>query len=88
MRRTGPEERQRPEQDSPVALYCLAATLADEAARGGFAEFARALEQALGGFLATMPREQQADALRISYEMALGGGEASAPRLRLVHSRD
>lgn len=65
--------------------------VADEASQAGFRDFARAIEAALGSFLAGLPVDQQANALRLSYEIALGGGddsdEAAPPRLRLVYSR-
>lgn len=72
----------------PVNLYCLATALADEASRTGFRDFARDLESALNSFLSLMPRDQQAEALRMSYEMALGGEDPAPPRLRLAWSRD
>ena len=50
--------------------------------------FARALENALCGFLSGLPREEQAEALRLSYEIALGGAEPAPPRLRLIYSRE
>ena len=50
--------------------------------------FAKSLEAALEELLASMPREKQAQALRLSYEMALGGESAARPKLRLVYSRD
>lgn len=65
--------------------------VADEASQAGFRDFARAIESALGSFLASLPPDQQENALRLSYEIALGGGddgeETPAPRLRLVYSR-
>jgi hypothetical protein len=65
--------------------------VADEASQAGFRDFAKAIEAALGGFLAALPPDQQENALRLSYEIALGGGddgdEPAPPRLRLVYSR-
>jgi hypothetical protein len=65
--------------------------VADEASQAGFRDFAKAIEAALGTFLATLPSDQQATALRLSYEIAMNsiadGEEAAAPRLRLVYSR-
>lgn len=62
--------------------------VADEASSNGLRDFARALEAALDRLLSGMPREEQAAALRLSFEMALGGEEPAPPRLRLVYSRD
>ena len=93
MRRIEREEGPLPLADAPTtaSLYCLAAMVADEASAAGFQDFAKALESALGGFLAALPPDQQANALRLSYEIALGGGEdgdeTATPRLRLVYSR-
>ena len=88
------EERTLPLADAPTttSLYCMVAMVADEASEAGFRDFAKALEAAMGGFLASLPADQQADALRLSYELAMGrmeDGEAAAPppRLRLVYSR-
>ena len=87
---SGPKrgERQHPGTSEAVHLYCLGALVADEASRNGFRDFARSLETALDGLLSGLPREEQATALRLSYEMALGGEEPAPPRLRLVYSRD
>ena len=71
-----------------VGMYCMVTLVADEASRNGFPELAKSMEAVIGGFLSGLPRDQQRSALRLSYEMALGG-EAPAPtRLRLVYSRD
>lgn len=87
---SGIEPDQRPEPDAAhaVNLYCMASMIANEASDTGFTGFSRALEEALSGFLASLPREAQAAALSLSYEMTMGGTEAAPPRLRLVHSRD
>ena len=87
---SGIERDQRPAPDAAKAvnLYCMASMIADEASEIGFQDFARALEGVLSHFLAALPREAQGTALRLSYEMALGGAEAAPPRLRLVYSRD
>ena len=65
--------------------------VADEASQTGFREFAKDLEAALGKFLAGLPQDQQANALRLSYEIAMNAvdesAEAAPPRLRLVYSR-
>ncbi len=94
MRRTERDERTLPLTDAPTtaSLYCLAAMVADEASGAGFRDFAKAIETALGSFLATLPPDQQATALRLSYELAMnsvadGGEEPALPRLRLVYSR-
>lgn len=93
MRQTERDERPFPLSDAPTtaSIYCLAAMVADEASHAGFREFAKAIETAIGGFLAALPPDQQENALRLSYEIALGGGddgeEAAQPRLRLVYSR-
>jgi hypothetical protein len=71
-----------------VNLYCMGALVADEASRNGFRDFARSLESLLSGFLAALPREEQWQALKVSYEMALGDEDPAPPRLRLVYSRD
>lgn len=76
------------EQPGPVNLYCMAAMVADEASREGHKSFARALEAALTGFLSSLSREEQGTALRLSYEIAMGGAGLAPPRLRLVYSRD
>jgi len=93
VRQTERDENLLALTDAPTtaSLYCLAAMVADEASQAGFREFAKAIEAALGGFLAAMPPDQQANALRLSYEIALGSGddgqETAPPRLRLVYSR-
>lgn len=71
-----------------VEMYCKATMVADEASRNGFRDLARSLETTISGFLKAMPREQQARALQLSYELALGGVEPAPPRLRLAYSRD
>jgi len=93
VRRTERDERDLPFSDAPTtsSLYCLAAMVADEASQTGFREFAKDLEAALGKFLAALPPDQQANALRLSYEIAMNAvddsEEAAPPRLRLVYSR-
>lgn len=71
----------------PVILYCLTARVADGAARGGHAEFSRALETAMQVLLQGMTRVQQSDALCLSLATALNEAVDPSPRLRLVHSR-
>lgn len=93
VRQTERDEQTLPFCDEPTtsSLYCLAAMVADEASQFGFRDFARDVEAALSKFLATLPAEQQANALRLSYEIAMnavsGSEEAAPPRLRLVYSR-
>ncbi len=83
-----PDERHLPGTGGAVNLYCMATLVADEASRGGFRDFASTLEHALHGFLSGLTRDEQAKALRLSYEMALGGEDPAPPRLRLAYSRD
>jgi hypothetical protein len=87
---SGPKRGERPEAGTgeAVHLYCMGTLVADEASRNGFRDFARALEATLSGFLSGLTRDEQAKALRLSYEMTLGGEDAAPPRLRLVYSRD
>lgn len=93
MRRTERDELPTPLANAPTtaSLYCLAAMVADEASGNGFREFAQEMEAAMGKFLAGLPSDQQANALRLSYEIAMNAEDASeeapAPRLRLVYSR-
>ena len=88
MNRTESERLSLESGQSPISLYCMGTLLADEAARAGQTTFARSLEVSLHGLLGGMSRDDQALALRLSYEMALGGVEPAPPRLRLVYSRD
>lgn len=88
MSRFERDQRLLPEPAVPVNLYCLAATVADEASRHGFRDLAKSLESAISAFLSSLPRQDQADALRLSYELALGSDDAAPPRLRLIYSRD
>ena len=78
----------RSDKAEAVNLYCMGALVADEASRNGFRDFAKSIESALTGFLSGLPRDDQSRALRLSYEMALGGEDPALPRLRLVYSRD
>ena len=93
MTQTERDERNLPFSEAPktASLYCLAAMVADEASENGFREFAKDIEIALGKFLATLPTDQKANALRLSYEVALnaasGSEDAAPPRLRLIYSR-
>ena len=70
-----------------VTVYCLAALVIEEARRHGCPGFAAAMEKTLAALLAGLPRQDQQEALRLSYEMALAGEEPAPPRLRLVYSR-
>ena len=65
----------------------MAALVIEEASRNGCDAFAKSMEQALEGLLTGLPREQQGQALRLSYEMTMAGEEPAAPKLRLVYSR-
>lgn len=78
----------RPEQTGAVSMYCMASLVADEASRNGYKDLAISIESAIGSFLTGLPRDEQRQALRMSYEMALDGCEPAPPRLRLVYSRD
>jgi hypothetical protein len=71
-----------------VSTYCMGSLVANQAARDGFADFAKTMESALAGLLAGLPREQQKNALRLAYEMSLDGETPAPPRLRLIYSRD
>lgn len=77
-------------QDQPagVVLYCLGAMLAEEAVRGGFSGFSKTIEGSLNALLTGLSREEQRNALQLSYELSLGGIDPAPPRLRLVYSRD
>ncbi len=83
-----PDKLRDAEGKGAVHVYCMAALVADEASLSGFRDFAQGLETLLGSFLASLPRADQEQALRLSYEMALRGEDATPPRLRLVSSRD
>lgn len=71
-----------------VGLYCMASMVANEASREGHGDLAKLIETALQGFLTGLPRDQQSQALQLSYELALDGESPAPPRLRLVYSRD
>jgi len=84
-------ETERPVEEKAtgeVSIYCLASFIVEEAQANGCRGFAKSLETALAELLADMPREQQAQALRLSYEIALRGEGAAPVKLRLVYSRD
>ena len=66
----------------------MATLVAEEAGRSGCNAFAKSIEKAMEGLLRKLPRGQQSQALRLSYEMALGGDASARPHLRLVYSRD
>ncbi len=83
-----PDKPRDAAREGGVHLYCMTAMVADEASSKGHADFARALEKLLQCFLSGLPHEEQCQALRLSYEMALRGEEATPPRLRLVYSRE
>jgi hypothetical protein len=68
-------------------VYCLATLVAEEAQRHGWSGFAKSIETALASLLEQMPRDQQSQALRLAYEMAMAGESPAVPKLRLVYSR-
>ena len=70
------------------SVYCMATLVAEEATRNGFKDLATSIETAIGGFLSGLSRDEQRQALRLSFEMALGGESPAPPRLRLAYSRD
>ncbi len=78
----------RPDKPGAVSVYCMATLVADEASRSGLKEFSKSLETLLFGFLSGLTHDEQRQALRLSYEMSLGGVEPAPPRLRLAYSRD
>ncbi|MCB1380107.1 MAG: hypothetical protein KDK89_17320 [Alphaproteobacteria bacterium] len=88
MKSTEFESLARTDAPGAVSLYCMGSLVADQAAREGHMGLARSIESALQGFLDGLTREQQMQALRLSYEMALQGEDPAPPRLRLVYSRD
>lgn len=88
MKRVEVETLPKLPAEGAVGVYCLGALVAEEAQRTGHADFARSIETALSSFLEKLPRDIQCQALRLSYEMALGGECPPAPKLRLVYSRD
>ena len=88
MRRVESERLIEEQATGDVSVYCLASFIVEEALANGCRGFAKSLEKALAELLAEMPRDKQAQALRLSYEMALGGESAARPKLRLVYSRD
>jgi hypothetical protein len=71
-----------------VSIYCLATLVAEEAQRNGHPGFAKSIEAALNTFLSGLPRDLQSQALKLSYELALGGEGPAIPKLRLVYSRE
>ncbi len=78
----------QPDKPGAVSMYCMATLVADEASRSGFKEFAKSLEAALYGLLSGLTHDEQRQALRLAYEISLGGDEPAPPRLRLAYSRD
>ena len=88
MRRVETERPIAEQATGKVSVYCLTSFILQEALANDCRGFAKSLETALEELLADMPREQQAQALRLSYEMALRGESAERPKLRLVYSRD
>ncbi len=82
------DTRSSPDMSSAVNIYCMTTLVADEASRGGYKELAKSLETVLYGFLTGLTHDEQRQALRMSYELALHGDEPAPPRLRLAYSRD
>jgi hypothetical protein len=88
LRRVESEKPAEENATDEVSVYCLTSFIVEEALANGCRGFATSLERALEELLAEMPRDRQAQALRLSYEMAVGGDNAARPKLRLVYSRD
>ena len=88
MRRVETDRLIEEQATGKVSVYCLASFIVEEALANGCRGFAKSLETGLAELLADMPRKQQAQALRLSYEMALRGESATPAKLRLVYSRD
>lgn len=82
----------RTNASGPAGIYCMAALVAEEASQSGCAGLAKSIEAALEEFLKGLPRDQQRQALRLSYELTIAASASDAepapPRLRLVYSRD
>jgi hypothetical protein len=73
---------------STVQVYCLAARAAEEARAAGCDDFAKSIEVALDGFIATLPRADKREALMLSFQMAMAAaGEPARPHLKLVYSK-
>ena len=78
------------EEPSAVKTYCMGSVVADRAAREGYVEFAKSLEEALSGLLLSLTRDEQRQALSMAYEVALArdtNETVQQPTLRLVYSR-
>ena len=88
MKRLEPELASQRFAPGAAGIYCMAALVAEEAAQNGCTDFAKAIEKSMDSLLAGLPRNQQREALMMSYEMALDGKDPAPPRLRLVYSRD
>jgi hypothetical protein len=88
MKRLEPELAAHRFAPGAAGIYCMAALVVEEAAQHGCGAFAKAVEKSMDSLLAGLPREQQREALLMSYEMALDGEDPAPPRLRLVYSRD
>lgn len=69
-------------------VYCLATMVAEEAKQSGCDAFAKSLEGALETFLASLSADLRRQALKLSYELAMGQDDPAPPRLRLAYSRD
>ncbi len=82
------EASSQPQPEGAISVYCLGTLVAEHAQKHGHDGFAKSIELALNSFLGTLPRDLQSQALKLAYEMAIGGESPAAPRLRLVYSRD
>ena len=88
MKNSEPDSLPQPGKLGAASIYCMATLVAEEATRNGFKDLATSIETAIGGFLSGLTRDDQRQALRLSYEMMLGGDSPAPPRLRLAYSRD
>jgi hypothetical protein len=82
------EAASQPQPEGAVSVYCLGTLVAEHAQKHGHHGFAKSIELALTSFLGTLPRDLQTQALKLAYEIAIGGESPAPPRLRLIYSRD
>lgn len=88
-----PKIKNAAEKASPkgaVQVYCFATMVAEEARMAGCDGFAKDMEGALAGLISGLPKPEQREALRLSFELAMAAatGHPAKPHLRLVYSRD